>query len=251
MGERHSGGGLPGRRGVHPDGRTHPDPDGSGLAELLGAALRETVVDAEAEHRAVAAFRTAREAGARRARTRQRDDWRPRERGLVRRSLKATVAMLLASLTVGGVAIAAIGTSGSPGTAHGDPGRTVPSARATRSPAVRPSSPAAPSVSGPASADRPATAKDTLAHCRAYESVKDHGKALDATAWQRLVTAAGGEADVASYCAEQVAAAEKDGRTAKTKKVDKADKAEKVASGAGGSESTEKADEGGKAKPEK
>ncbi|MGW2856972.1 hypothetical protein ACWDAZ_35330, partial [Streptomyces sp. NPDC001215] len=51
----------------------------------------------------------------------------------------------------------------------------------------------------------PATAKDTEAHCRAYEHVKNRGKALDATAWQRLVAAAGGTDKVAAYCAEQLA----------------------------------------------
>jgi hypothetical protein len=45
------------------------------------------------------------------------------------------------------------------------------------------------------------TAADTEAQCRAYEDVEGRGKAMDATAWQRLVTAAGGERNVAAYCA--------------------------------------------------
>ncbi|MER5821786.1 hypothetical protein ABT086_05725, partial [Streptomyces mirabilis] len=61
-------------------------------------------------------------------------------------------------------------------------------------------------VPGPADG-RPATAQDTEAHCRAYEQVKDRGKALDARAWQRLVAAAGGKDKVAAYCSEQLARA--------------------------------------------
>jgi hypothetical protein len=49
-----------------------------GLPALLGAALREGVVNAEAERRAVAAFRAARDAGIQSAPTRSQDDWRPR-----------------------------------------------------------------------------------------------------------------------------------------------------------------------------
>ncbi|MFS4098018.1 hypothetical protein ACLU3S_36760, partial [Streptomyces sp. AF1A] len=50
----------------------------------------------------------------------------------------------------------------------------------------------------------PATARDTLAHCRAFEKAGEHGHALDATAWQRLVTAAGGTDKVPAYCAAQL-----------------------------------------------
>ena len=51
-----------------------------GLPGLLGAALREGDVDGEAERRAVAAFRAARDAGGQVAPTRSQDDWRPRGR---------------------------------------------------------------------------------------------------------------------------------------------------------------------------
>ncbi|MFE0172658.1 hypothetical protein ACFWZ2_10105 [Streptomyces sp. NPDC059002] len=50
------------------------------LDALLASAVRagaDTGVDAEAQRRAVAAFRAARDEGAHRARTRRRDDWRP------------------------------------------------------------------------------------------------------------------------------------------------------------------------------
>ncbi|MGW0838300.1 hypothetical protein [Streptomyces prunicolor] len=50
----------------------------SGLPGLLGAALRDGVVDDAAERRAVAAFRAARDSGTRSGKTRRQDDWRPR-----------------------------------------------------------------------------------------------------------------------------------------------------------------------------
>ncbi|GAP52112.1 uncharacterized protein SAZU_6985, partial [Streptomyces azureus] len=142
MGEHQSDGGFPGRRRVHPGGsayghRAARDTDGrlpghrgtagldspdlgsrrvlaeAELEALLAAALIRDRIDAEAEQRAVAAFLAARDAGAHRARTRRRDDWRPRERRHPGRSLKATLSVLLASLTLGGVAVAAIGSVGS------------------------------------------------------------------------------------------------------------------------------------------
>ena len=59
------------------------------------------------------------------------------------------------------------------------------------------------------SGGHPTTAQDTEAKCRAYDQVGGNGKALDSTAWQRLVTAAGGADRVAAYCAEQLAQAAK------------------------------------------
>lgn len=47
----------------------------------------------------------------------------------------------------------------------------------------------------------------TEAHGHVYDEVQAHGKALDATAWHRLIAAAGGTDMVAAYCAEQLAAA--------------------------------------------
>ncbi|MEU6664428.1 hypothetical protein [Streptomyces sp. NPDC046727] len=219
MGERHSGDGLPGRRRAHPDGTVAAPEraDASGgvfeLESRLGAALRAGKVDPEAERSAVAAFRAAREAGAHDARTRARDDWRPGRPGRARRPLRTTLSLVLASLTMGGVAVAAIGSARS-GT---DDGPT-----ATRSPRPSASAPAAPAgpaadgrEAGPAdtgSAGRsahpaggPATARDTLAHCRTYVRAGDRGGALEATAWQRLVTAAGGTGKVAAYCAARLA----------------------------------------------
>ncbi|MFJ9907133.1 hypothetical protein ACIRVK_30310 [Streptomyces sp. NPDC101152] len=199
MGERQGEGGGPGRRRVHHGGTVSgpgPRPDGPDLHVLLADALRPGAVDSEGERRAVAAFRDARDAGTYRARTRRRDDWRPRAHARVRRSLKATLTLSLAGLTLGGVAFAAIGTVGS--SHHADSPRTRPSASVTRTPSTRPS------VTASAAKDRPATAKDTEAHCRAYEKVKGNGKALESTAWQRLISAAGGETKVAAYCAGQL-----------------------------------------------
>lgn len=218
MGERHSGDGLPGRRHAHPGGilstPRHADADlgASAFEERLGAALRADGVDPEAERGAVAAFRAAREAGAQRPRTRPRDDWRPAAPRAPRRSLKTVLSVAFASLTLGGVAVAAIGSAGygtdsgrdAPRPAH--PSASAPR-RATADPSGGPTGAAAPAPSDAPSTHppHPATAGDTLAHCRAFEKAGGHGHALDATAWQRLVTAAGGADKVPAYCAAQSA----------------------------------------------
>jgi hypothetical protein len=236
MGEHQSDRGFPGRRRVHPGdsayghrGTAGLDSPGLGsrrlldeaeLEALLAAALIRDRIDAEAEQRAVAAFLTARDAGAHRARTRRRDDWRPRERRHPGRSLKATLSVLLASLTLGGVAVAAIG---SVGTTDGDDDRGRPTAptSAPGASAGEPSGTAPGSATGSASArpDRPAPARDTEARCRAYEQVDGRGKAMDATAWKRLVEVAGSEKNVTAYCAGLLARSEaKPGGTAKPEK---------------------------------
>jgi len=51
--------------------------NGDGFPALLGAALRDVAVDDEAERRAVAAFRLARDSGTRATSPRREDDWRP------------------------------------------------------------------------------------------------------------------------------------------------------------------------------
>ncbi|ARF53485.1 hypothetical protein [Streptomyces gilvosporeus] len=173
------------------------------LETVLRAAIRTDRLDPEAEQRALAAFRAAAQgADGRRARTRRRDDWRPRQERRVRRPVRMTFGVVFASLTLGGVAVAAVGSAGSStdgagtgrGTAH-------PSAGAPG----RPGGTASPSPSGhPGPTGRPSAAKDTEAHCRAYKQVEGRGKALDATAWRRLVAAAGGKDKVAAYCSEQL-----------------------------------------------
>ncbi|WP_030233301.1 MULTISPECIES: hypothetical protein [unclassified Streptomyces] len=210
MGERQSEGGLAGRDPRHALLESE-------VEALIVASLVRDGVDAESERRAVAAFRVARGAGVRRARTRRRDDWRPREhRRYLGRSLRTTLGVLLASLTLGGVAVAAIGAAGSSADGPGDDGREHPpaSSSAPRDPARTPPrdgdaghSPGTGTGSAPARPDRPAPAQDTEAHCRAYQQADGRGKATDATAWRRLVDAAGGESKVTEYCAEQLAPA--------------------------------------------
>ncbi|MER7570573.1 hypothetical protein [Streptomyces sp. NPDC126514] len=207
MGEQLSDGGTAGRRPVLPHGSPSGPPADTGLPgleALLAAAMRPAAVDAEGERRAVAAFRAAREAGVHRARTRRRDDWRPRTRGHTLRSLRATLSLFAASLALGGAAFAAIGTAGSSSDASGGHGTPTPST-APADPDPEPSAPA----SGTATAvrERPSTAADTEAKCRAYEQLDGNGKALDAPAWQRLTEAAGGAEKVAAYCAQRLAEA--------------------------------------------
>jgi len=200
--------GLPGSE-MSALGASGPDvlgPDVTALEALLAAAIRGRADDVDAEARAVAAFRAARDGGRHAARSRRRDDWRPRERQRLGRSLKATLAVLLASLTLGGVAVAAIGSSSDDDNGD-DQGRTQPSNSAPDRSAQESDGPEEPGSSSPgaAASAHPSQAEDTEAHCRAYEAVKGRGKALNSTAWQQLVGEAGGEDKVAVFCAEQLA----------------------------------------------
>ncbi|MEU5319320.1 hypothetical protein AB0G67_21675 [Streptomyces sp. NPDC021056] len=205
MGEGRSGGGVPGRRHVHPGGTGSPGADGAdGLETLLAAAMREDHAGDDGERQAVAAFRAARDAGAHRARTRRRDDWRPREQRRLSRSLRTTLSVFLASLTLGGVAFATIGTDGTGGSSPEADKKDPPRPR-TSAPVRQPATTAPATESPSAQPDRPVTAQDTEAHCRAYENVRGRGNALNSTAWQRLVEAAGGEGNVARYCADRLA----------------------------------------------
>lgn len=217
MGDRHSDGGS-----------RVPAPGGSassaeGLQSALGRALRAEVLDAPAERQALAAFRAARDSGAHRqaaagrTRTRKRDDWRPRRRP-GRRSLRSVLAVCVAGLTLSGVAVAvaAIGTPGKGAHQQDDDGRAPhrPSASAPAAPEPTPYDTASPLPPGGPSAspapppvpatERPPTAMDVQAHCRAYPSVRGSGKILESTAWRRFLAAAGGEDNVAAYCAEQL-----------------------------------------------
>ncbi|WP_191875971.1 hypothetical protein [Streptomyces filipinensis] len=207
MGERLSRDGVPVRHRHARPGRTGPGPSGThdsaALETALASALRTDRLDPEAEQRALAVFRAAAQgAGARRTRTRRRDDWRPAEERRVRRPVRLTFGAAFASLALGGVAVAAIGSAGSPEGGAGAGRKTAPpSAVAPHQPGGT-ASPA--SSGGPRPAGRPSPGQDTEAHCRAYERVDQHGKALDATAWRGLVTAAGGKDKVAAYCSEQL-----------------------------------------------
>ncbi|WP_405478879.1 hypothetical protein [Streptomyces sp. NBC_00009] len=188
-------------------------PEGAGGFEtLLAAAVRSAEQRDGAQERAVAAFREARDQGAHSARTRRRDDWRPRPRGLARWSLRTTVGTLVAGVTLGGVAMAGIGAVGD---APGDDAEQRPTSRRSASSAPgRPTPeqvgppatvPAPSRAPGPTSAGHPDQAGDTLAKCHAYASVRGRGRgeALDSPAWQRFLAEAGGEASVDAYCAAE------------------------------------------------
>ncbi len=216
MGAQHGDGGT-GRAGPRPGHHEAP-----GTEALLAAALRRGPVDAEGERRAVAAFRAARDAEpARAARTRRRDDWRPRERRRAGRPLKTALSVTLASLTLGGVAYAAIGGSGSAdesaqpdeprssATTAGDGvgrGEGADGAGGADGTEVRPvpvPRPATTAPDAPARSGRPASAQETEEACRALQRLDGRGKALNAAAWEGLVAAVGGdEEDVAAHCAE-------------------------------------------------
>jgi hypothetical protein len=203
----------------------------TGLESVLAAAIRAGRIDEDAEERAVAAFRAARDGAKRRSpRTRCRDDWQPRWRRGPGRSLRAVFGVLLASLTLGGVAMASMGVLSTPsGGGHGErprPQQTFPEPTADEQSAAAPpisgaATPPESASAGSRGRDKAAGAKSSKALCRAYVSTKGRGRVLDATAWRRLVDAAGGEAAVKPYCDDQLASGkgvekekEKPGRSA-------------------------------------
>ncbi|MGP4044971.1 hypothetical protein [Streptomyces sp. 2A115] len=207
----HAPGASPGAPSGASSGRA---PQPTALDALLAAAVRADAIDPEAEGRALAAFRAARDEGllGAQAHTRRRDDWRPEKARRSAWSLRATLAALLASVTLGGVAVAAIGSGGGAEDERRGPQQTSSAPDRAPRDAVATSAPgSSASGRGEGPSDRPSSAQDTEAQCRAYDSVKGRGQALDATAWQRLVRAAGGEENVEKYCAEQLT--EKPGQT--------------------------------------
>ncbi|WP_326609992.1 hypothetical protein OG949_08035 [Streptomyces scopuliridis] len=199
-------------------GGTGGAPHEPSVEDILAAAVRAESPAQESQDQALAAFRAARDAGALTARTRRRDDWRPhRPRRFTARAWRATAGALLASLTLGGVAVATFGVPHVPDRPAKSPESPPPS---TASPPASstgsgtpgqqtgestPSSSApAPSVSAsPEDTPRgsPPRSRSTEVHCRNFEKVTGRGNALNATAWQRLVQAAGGEEHVPAYCA--------------------------------------------------
>ncbi|MEU6479510.1 hypothetical protein ABZ858_21960 [Streptomyces sp. NPDC047017] len=115
-----------GRRG---GGRAHPDGAAASTGRggvsprlLLATALRASPAAAAdaAERRALEAFRTARADGTHRtARTRHRDDWRPRGPRRARRVLKTAGTLLVAGLALGSTAMAATDSAGPPSRSGG------------------------------------------------------------------------------------------------------------------------------------
>lgn len=176
-------------------------------AERIGELLRQQPSDDTAEQAAVAAFRNARTAGDRALRTRRQDDWRPRPRR--QRSVRSGALALVASALLGGIAFASIRVADTQQHDTPDPGTSHSTHRPPAHPPGEQDSPATrPSPASTTPAQHPDTAKDVEAHCRAYERIKNRGHALDATAWRRLVQAAGGERQVAAYCTQLTSSAD-------------------------------------------
>ncbi|MFF7780704.1 hypothetical protein ACFZCG_40640 [Streptomyces tanashiensis] len=205
--------------------------------ELLRAALsggpgaRDDAVT-QGEKGALAAFRAARDAGLHASLpTRDLDDWTPvDERRRSRRSLKAVVAALVASVTLGGVAVATGGLPenflGTPAPPPGErPTRSVPAPAseptktgatgggtgdASRSAPPGTAAPLPPEEDPSESPAFPGKSRDAL--CRAFVNGegktegKAEGKTSKSPAWERLVAAAGGEELVPAYCGHSVPA---------------------------------------------
>ncbi|MFF2779126.1 hypothetical protein ACFVU3_30060 [Streptomyces sp. NPDC058052] len=128
------------------------------MAADLAGALRPADVDDASARAAVAAFRTARDAGLHVSRrTRRREDWRPAERR-VGRSLRATLSALAASLTLGGVAVAAVLPVGP----FGDTESREPGSRLVTAVPQPPEGPASPSSGSPGSSS-PSSSRATAA----------------------------------------------------------------------------------------
>jgi hypothetical protein len=116
--------------------------------------------------------------------------------------MKTAFSLFAASLTLGGVAVAGIGSGGSaPQEPAEDRRRTAPSGSAPAPRADRPAGRA--SGTGPARPAHPLTAADIEAHCRAYERAGGRGRAMAAQAWERLIAAADGPEEVSGYCARR------------------------------------------------
>ncbi|WP_353944347.1 hypothetical protein ABII15_23970 [Streptomyces sp. HUAS MG91] len=148
------------------DEHAHP------LGDALAAAVRaHQPSGTDGEREALAAFRAARDTGALAAAPRPSDDWRPR-RGRSRWSARAAVGAVLASLTVGGVAVAGIGS-----VATTDEPRERSRPASTVAPVLpAPSATPAPRTSAAAVPERdafsasPEQTRDQRARCKAYEN---------------------------------------------------------------------------------
>lgn len=211
----------PGRQAGWPDAATAerllrgtdtPDPAdrrAAALAGLLAAASAPADLDPAREAAAVAAFRAARDEGALTAGGRDRgraDDWRPGGLRHLARSAKAVTGALIATVALGGVAVAAAvgalpipfgGGASGPAPVHSGsgarPGSTGPgpSASASAPDRERPAGGASRGVTSP-TPSASATRDDTEL-CRAY--------AADGSGYRRLRRAAGGgRRQVRRYC---------------------------------------------------
>ncbi|WP_147976795.1 hypothetical protein [Streptomyces sp. MS191] len=201
-------------------GHAGNDADAEGRAP--GALARRA-----AEEGARAAFRAARDAGLHTSGpTRPRDDWSPAAaRRCPDSALRAVVAGLLASLTLGGVALATGGlTAGfSDPPAAPRPARSAPHERASGPVGTETGRPGSPYPGPLLRPDRhgvplPAENREALCHAVGLGPEKsgrqaqgngggstgargkDQDRTLESTVWRRLVTAAGGEERVVAYC---------------------------------------------------
>ncbi|MFB6705002.1 hypothetical protein ACFCW6_09840 [Streptomyces sp. NPDC056333] len=222
------------------------------VAALLTAAQRTGQAGPVAEQRALDAFRAARDEGAHAPvslmRRRRRDDWRPVDRWRGVRSVRAVVAGLTAVVALGGVAMAA-GSGTMPGpfgegghdrprpahpanSAPAEPGGTHRGTPTPRSDSTQQGPTDAPAT-GRASR-HPDQAQDDVALCRAYRHVQGSGKASDATAFDRLASAAGGASAVPDYCDDLLAAPPSKGNgTGKKEKPEGTPAAPEAAKGTG------------------
>ena len=209
----------PGRRGIPPTlddettdrllaGQLDPadaPPGYAAVAKLVAAATAPAATEELAgEPEAVARFAaTARPRFPTRASTRRRAG---RPRRLL--TVKAAAAVLVAVLSIGGVA-AATGVFPAPARPAADRGRDNPGRGATAT--TGPSDAATTTADGKAAnrergngtatgPDATGPAKDGL--CRAWQAGQggDHGKREDSSAFRALAAAAGGEDKIAAYC---------------------------------------------------
>ncbi|MEV8306940.1 hypothetical protein AB0P36_06125 [Streptomyces flavidovirens] len=194
---------------------------------LLAAVRRSAPPGGANEEAALAAYREARDSGAhalpgRWWQARRRDDWRPSRRWRGALPARAAFASIAATVTLGGVALAA-GTGAIPAPfGIGGGGSGGPSAAT----ATRTSAPATPGAARESAADgavrlpsagvtrsgsaRPTRAQDDVAHCVAY--LASNGRSLSArgAASERLAAdAADAGLTVEAYCEDVVAAEER------------------------------------------
>lgn len=217
-----------------------PGPDRQTVDALL-AAVRPRSLDPEAEARALAAFRDAREArrDARSLRTRRRDDWRPRTRRRAECALPTLLAVLLGGATLGGVAVASIG----------DP----PHETAPRRPA-RSEAPVSPAVREPGSSTGPTSGSGATSGTDATSRTDTPGSA-DRGGNRRVHQKPGKSAVKAAGKAAEARrkADEKTGRTADKagRSADKAARAVGKAAGKSARNVVNGPENGGKSEPSK
>ncbi|MFD6330949.1 hypothetical protein ACFWGI_15430 [Streptomyces niveus] len=174
-------------------------------------------VEPEGVERALAAFRVADRAadGVAPRRGRRRDDWRPaRRRFSVLVSWRAALGAALATVALGGLALAAVpGVLAEPPRPAEGPDKSTasrPGVDAPRTPGGTPGatggSTPSPSPSASASAHDPVP-RSHAALCHAWS--RGNGKHRG-TAFQRLAEAAGGEGAVDAYCATLLSGTDED-----------------------------------------